>query len=63
MIFVESAGSMLDGCFRYLFYVCERFAFMHYTSAWCHWRSEEDIASPGTGARDGCEPPCGCRGL
>jgi hypothetical protein len=27
---------------------------------WCLWNSEEKVKSPGTGAVDGCELPCGC---
>lgn len=29
--------------------------YVHYVHAWCLWRSEEGIGSPGTGIMDGCE--------
>jgi hypothetical protein len=28
--------------------------------AWCLWRPEEGVRSPGTRVTDGCEPLCGC---
>lgn len=31
---------------------------MYHFHAWCSWRSEEDMGSPGTGVTDGCEPSC-----
>ena len=32
---------------------------VHHTNAWCLWRSEDGIRSPGSGVADSCEPPCG----
>lgn len=44
-------------------YVCASFTdmFMYYVHvcAWCSWRTEECIGSPGTAATDGCEQPRG----
>jgi len=37
-------------------YVCMH---VHPVCAWCLRRSEEGIRSPGTGDKEGCEPPCG----
>ena len=33
---------------------------MYCVLAWCWWRPEEAIRSPGTGVTDGCEQLCGC---
>lgn len=35
--------------------------YAHYVHAWCRWRLEEDIGSPGTGAIDSSKLSCGCR--
>lgn len=32
---------------------------MYHRCAWCQWRSEEGVRSPGTGIRGGCELLCG----
>lgn len=32
--------------------------YVYYMYAWCPWKTEEDIRSPGTGVTDGCKPPC-----
>lgn len=42
--------------------MCECFAYLYvYTTCiQCPWKSEEGIGSPGTGVRDGYEPPYGC---
>lgn len=34
--------------------------YVHHMCVWFQQRSEEGIGSPGTGATDGCEPPCEC---
>ena len=41
--------SVLSGCM-----------YVHHMCAWCLRRPEEGVGSPGTGAMDGCELPCGC---
>ena len=33
--------------------------YVYHVCAWCLWRPEEGIRSPGTGVTDGCEPPYG----
>ena len=42
--------------------VCECFAYMyvHHVSTWYTWRSEKGNGDPGTGGKDGFEPPCVC---
>jgi hypothetical protein len=32
---------------------------VYHLYAWCPWRPEEGIRSPGTGVADDCEPLCG----
>lgn len=32
--------------------------FVHHLHAYCPWRPEESMGSPGTGIMDGYEPPC-----
>ena len=33
---------------------------VYHMHAWCFWKPEEGIGSPGAGVTNGCEPPCGC---
>ena len=49
--------------YLFLFYVYECFPAcmsVYHIPAQCPGRPEEGIRSPGTGAVDGCELPCGC---
>lgn len=35
--------------------------FVHHIHAWCPWKLEESVRSPGTNLTDSCGCPCGCR--
>ena len=45
--------SVLPACMA-VYVTCAR-------SAWCAWRLEKGMLSPGTGITDGCELPCESR--
>ena len=33
---------------------------VHCVHVWCPQRPKKVLTPPGTGVRNGCEPPCGC---
>lgn len=45
---------------RFILCVLPEIMYVHHVCAWCPWRSEEGVGSPGPGVKDGYEPLFGC---